>query len=100
VKISSGGEKSVTSDEAENVSNNSSMQPDIWANSGAEQPCFLFTGKSGIIVDLEDPSNSLEYFESLCIADIAEVMARETNCYAQKFLENMPNVKPKSRTHH
>jgi hypothetical protein len=28
--------KSVSSDEAENVSDNSSMQPDIWENSGAE----------------------------------------------------------------
>jgi hypothetical protein len=36
VKISSGGEQIVSYDEAENVSDNSSMQPDIWANSGAE----------------------------------------------------------------
>jgi hypothetical protein len=36
VKISSDGEQSVSSDEAENVSDNSSMQPDIWGNSGAE----------------------------------------------------------------
>jgi hypothetical protein len=32
--------------------------------------------------------------------DIREVIARETNQYAQKFLENMPNIKLKSRTHH
>jgi hypothetical protein len=31
--------------------------------------------------------------------DIAEIIARETNQYAQKFLENMPNLKLKSRTH-
>jgi hypothetical protein len=36
VKISSGGEQSVSSDEAENVSDSSSMQPDVWVNSGAE----------------------------------------------------------------
>jgi hypothetical protein len=36
VKILSGGEQSVSFDEAENVSDNSSMQPDVWANSGAE----------------------------------------------------------------
>jgi hypothetical protein len=75
------------------------MQPDAWANSGNEWPCFPFTGKPGINVDLEDPSNSLEYFELFCTADIAEVIARETNQYAQKFLENTPNLKPKSRTH-
>jgi hypothetical protein len=36
VKILSCGEHSVSSDEAENVSDNSSMQLDVWANSGAE----------------------------------------------------------------
>jgi hypothetical protein len=66
VKTSSGGEQSVSSDEAENVSNNSIMQPDVWVNAGAEQPCFPFTGKPGINVDLEDPSNTLEYFELFC----------------------------------
>jgi hypothetical protein len=36
VKISSGGERSVSCNEAENISDNSSMQLDVWANSGAE----------------------------------------------------------------
>lgn len=99
MKILSGGEQSVSSDEAENVSNNSSMQPDIWANSGAEWPCFPFTGKPGINVDLEDPNNTLENFELFCIPDIAEVITREKNRYAQKFLENTANLKLKSRTH-
>jgi hypothetical protein len=36
VKILSGGAESISSHEAENVSNNSSMQPDAWANSCAE----------------------------------------------------------------
>jgi hypothetical protein len=36
VKISSGGEQSVRSDEAENVSDNTTMQPDVWENSGAD----------------------------------------------------------------
>jgi hypothetical protein len=70
VKISSGGEQSVSSNEAENVSNNSSMQPDIWANSGAEQPHFPFTGKCDINVDLEGPSNRLKYFVLFCTPDI------------------------------
>jgi hypothetical protein len=29
-------------------------------------------------VDLEDPSNPLEYFELFCTPEIAEVMVRET----------------------
>jgi hypothetical protein len=36
VKISLGGKQSVSYDEAENVSNESSFQPDIWAYSGVE----------------------------------------------------------------
>jgi hypothetical protein len=74
------------------------MQPDIRANSGAEQPHFPFTGKTGINVDLEDPSNPLGYCELFCTPDIVEVMARGTKWYAQNFLENTPNLKLKSRT--
>jgi hypothetical protein len=90
VKILSRGAQSGSSDEAENVSNNSSIQPGIWANSGAEQPHFQFTGKPGTNVDLEVPSSPLEYFVLFCAPDIAEVIATETNRYAQKFLENTP----------
>jgi hypothetical protein len=57
VKILSSGEQSVSSDEEENVSDSSSMQHSIWLKSGAEQPHFPFTGKPGINVELEDPSN-------------------------------------------
>jgi hypothetical protein len=62
VKILSGGEQSVSSDQTENISNNNSLQPDVWANSGADRPRFSFTGKPGINVDLEDPSKPPEYF--------------------------------------
>jgi hypothetical protein len=48
VKISSYGEHSVSSDEEENVSDNSCIQHVIWTKSGAEQPHFPFTGKPGI----------------------------------------------------
>jgi hypothetical protein len=89
----SGGEQSVSSDEAENISDNI-MQPEIWANSGAEQPHFPFSGKPGINVVSEDPSNPL------CTPDIAEVTARETNRHAQKFVEDTSNLKLKCRTHH
>jgi hypothetical protein len=88
VKFSSICEQSVSSDEAENIRDSSTMHPDIWANSGAELPRFPFICKPGINVDLEDPSNPLEYFELFHIPDIAEVIAREINRYAQKFLEN------------
>jgi hypothetical protein len=86
VKISSCCEQSVSSDEEENVRDSTSMQHGIWAESGAERPRFPFTGMPGINVDLEDPSNPLEYFELFCVPEIAEVIARETNWYAQTFL--------------
>jgi hypothetical protein len=59
VKISSCGEQSVSSDEAENVSNNSILQHGVWAMLGAKRPRLPFTGKSGINVHLEDPINLL-----------------------------------------
>jgi hypothetical protein len=71
------------------------MEPDIWANSCAEQPRFPFTDKPGINVDLEDHS-PLEYYELFCTP---LVIARKTNWNAQKFLENMPNLNLKSKTH-
>jgi hypothetical protein len=88
MKVPSDGEQAVSSDQAENINDNSSLQPDVWPNSGSERPRFPFTGKAGINVDVEVPSNPLEYFELLCTSDTAEVIARETNRYAQKFLEN------------
>jgi hypothetical protein len=97
VKILSYVVQSVSFEEEENVSDNSSMQHGIWAKSVAERPCFPFIGKPGIIVDLEDPRNPLEYFELFCTSEIAEVIAKETNRYANKFLENMPNLKLRSR---
>jgi hypothetical protein len=66
-----GGEQSVSSDEAKNFSDNSRMQPDVWANSGAERLHFPFTGKPGINVALVDPSNPLEYFVLFYTPDIA-----------------------------
>jgi hypothetical protein len=71
--------------EAENISVNSSMQTDIWANSGAEQPRFPFTGKPGINIDLEDPHNPLEYFELFCTPDSVEVIARGTIGMTKNF---------------
>jgi hypothetical protein len=41
----------------------------------------------------------VECFGSFYTPEIAEVIARETNQYAKKFLENMPNLKLRSRTH-
>jgi hypothetical protein len=56
--LSSGGEQSVSSDE-ENVSDKSITQPNVWVNSGPEQPHFPFSGKPGMNVDLHEPSNPL-----------------------------------------
>jgi hypothetical protein len=85
VNISSCGEQSVSSDE-DDFSDNSSMRHGVWANSG-----FPFTGKPGMNIDFKDPSKPLEYSELFYAPEIAEVIARETNQYAQKLLENMPN---------
>jgi hypothetical protein len=59
VKIVSCGEQSVSSDEGENVSDNSIMQHGILAKSGAERPCFPFLDKPDINVDLKNCSNPL-----------------------------------------
>jgi hypothetical protein len=85
VKILSCGKQSVGCNEEENVSDSNSIQHGIWAKTGAEQPCFPFTDKTDINVDLGDSSNLQEYFRT---PEIVEVMARETNQYAQKFLEH------------
>jgi hypothetical protein len=95
VKISSCGEESVSSDEEENVSDSSSKQYGIWAESGAERPRSSFIGKPCIIVDLYDPSNPLEYSELFCMPEVVEVIARETNWYAQKYFRNHAYSKTK-----
>jgi hypothetical protein len=79
VKILSCDKQTVNSDEEENFASNSSMQHGIWAKSGAEESHFVFTGRPGINVDLENPSNPWEYFELFFIQEIVEVIARETN---------------------
>jgi hypothetical protein len=96
VKILSCGEQSVSSDEEQNIGDSSNMQHAIWAKTGAEQPCFLFTEKTDLNIDLGNPSNPLEYF---CTREIVEVIARERNRYAQKFLENT-QLKLSSGSHH
>jgi hypothetical protein len=99
VKILLCGEQSVSSDEEENVGDNSSMQHYIRSKSGAEQLHFPFTGKPGINVDLEDSSNPQEYFQLFCTLEIADVIARETNQYAKKVLESMLNLKLRCRAY-
>jgi hypothetical protein len=69
LKISSWGEQSTSSEEEENVGDNSNMQHAVWAESGAERTHFPLTGKPGIYVDLEDPCKTLEYSELICIAE-------------------------------
>jgi hypothetical protein len=71
VKILSCGEQSVSSDVEENVNDNSSLQQSVLVKSGAERLCLPFTSNPGINVDLEDPSNPLEYFDLFCTPEIA-----------------------------
>jgi hypothetical protein len=54
------------------------MQHAVWVKLGAELPSFPFTGTSDMNVDLEDPTNPLEYFELLHTPEIVDVIARET----------------------
>jgi hypothetical protein len=88
----------VSSDE-ENFNGNNRMQHGIWAKSGIERPRFPFTGKPVLNIDLEDPRNPLEYIVLFRTPEIAEVIARETNRYAQKCSSNTPNLKPGARTY-
>jgi hypothetical protein len=86
----------LNSDDEEIISDNRS----IWSQSGAERSCFPFAGKPGINVDLEDTSSPLEYFELFYTQEIEGSNSPKTNQCAQKFLENTPNLKLISRTHH
>jgi hypothetical protein len=92
VKILSCGEQNVSSDEEENISDNSSMQHGIYGQSQVLIECFPFTGKPVLNFDFEEPSNPLEYFELFCTPEIEKAIARETSRYAQRFLENTPNL--------
>jgi hypothetical protein len=76
------------------------MQHGIWVKPGAERPCFPFTGEPGINVDLENCGNPMKYFELFCILEIAKVKVRESNRFAQKCLENTPDLKLRFRAHH
>jgi hypothetical protein len=74
------------------------MQHVTWTRIGVERPRFPFDGKPGISVDLEDRNNPLEYFELFITPEIAELISRETNRYAQQFLENKSDLKLKSKS--
>jgi hypothetical protein len=100
MKISSGGEQSVSSDETENISGNSSMQSDVWANSGAERSCFQFTGKPVINVDLEDPSNPLEYFELIFYTRYCGSNSQRNKSVYPKIFRKHAYLKLKSSAHH
>jgi hypothetical protein len=63
VKILSCDEESVSSDEKENVSDNTACSMTYGQKSGDEQPHSPPIGKPDMNVDLEEPSNSLEYSE-------------------------------------
>jgi hypothetical protein len=63
VKILSCDDESVSSDEIENVSDNTACSMTYKQKSGDEQRHSPSTGKPDINVDLEEPTNSLEYFE-------------------------------------
>jgi hypothetical protein len=67
---------------------------------GIERPLFTFSGKPSINVELEDQNNLLEYFKLFITPEIAELICRVTNIYAQQFFENNSDLKLKSGVHH
>jgi hypothetical protein len=71
------------------------MHPDVWTNSGVEQPCFPFTGKPGINAVLEDPSNPLEYFELLCTPEIKVVNSQRNKSVWPKIFRKHAQSKTK-----
>jgi hypothetical protein len=99
-KFLSGNKQSDSYDDKHNVNDDSDMQHETWTKVGAKQSHFPFSGKPGLNVDLEDPNNPLEYFELFITPTLAELISRETSQYAEQFLEDMPNLKIRSRVHH
>jgi hypothetical protein len=71
----------------------SDIRHDAWTKLVTEWQHVLFSGKPGLSIVLKDLSNPLEYSELFNTPKIAEVISRETNCYAQTFLKNMTNLR-------
>jgi hypothetical protein len=61
--MSSGSEQRANSDDEDIADDNSDMQHVTWTRVGAERPCFSFSGKPHMNVDLEGQNNPLGYFE-------------------------------------
>jgi hypothetical protein len=93
VKFLSCSKQIDNSNDEDNVNDDSDMQHGTRTKVGAERHHFPFSGNPRINVGLEDPNNPLEYFELLVTPELAEIISRETNQYAQKFLENTPHLK-------
>ena len=54
---------------------------------GTERPCFSFTGKPDLNVEIQDAENLLQFFKLFIMLEITELISRETNQYVQQFLE-------------
>ena len=72
--------------------NNNDLQ---WTIHSQVQNRFVFTGNPGIQVELRNVANPLEFFDN----KIVELIASETNRYAEQFLEErLANLKTRSRS--
>jgi hypothetical protein len=78
----------------------SDMQQGAWTKLGAEWPCFQFSGKPGLNVDLGDCINLLEYFELCITPEITELISEEINRFPKQLLENAPYLKLRPRVNH
>jgi hypothetical protein len=96
VDILSGNEQREHFYDEDSADDNSDRQYNTWRSVGTERPHFSFSGKPDINVDLENQNNPLEYIGLFITPEVAEIVSRETNCYAQPFLENKSDLKLKS----
>jgi hypothetical protein len=76
------------------------MQQGAWTKLGAERSCFPFSGKCGLNVDLEDPINQFKYFELCITPEIAGLISKVINRFAQQLVENAPNLKLRPKVNH
>jgi hypothetical protein len=65
VKFLSHSKQSDSSDDEDNVNDDSDVQHETWTKVGADQPHFPFSGNPGVNVHFKDPNNLLDYSELL-----------------------------------
>jgi len=65
---------------------------------GVARPRVVFLGVSGVNVDFDNEINVLGCFHKFNDEDMWQLLAEQTNIYANQFLAGNHNLKPRSRT--